>query len=82
MIRLIDTEGLCDVQPVEMLQDQAQCILGDYVRARYPLQINRFGRLLLLMPSLQSVSSVTVELLFFKEIIGEIPIAQFLGDMY
>ncbi|CAG9773099.1 unnamed protein product [Ceutorhynchus assimilis] len=77
-----ETSGLCDVQPVEMLQDQAQCILGDYVRMRYPRQPTRFGRLLLLVPSLRAIRSMTVELLFFKETIGEIPITQLLGDMY
>ncbi|GJQ82917.1 hypothetical protein Trydic_g5920 [Trypoxylus dichotomus] len=77
-----ETSGLCDVQPVEMLQDQAQCILGDYVRTRYPRQPTRFGRLLLLVPSLRAIRSLTVELLFFKETIGEIPITQLLGDMY
>ncbi|GIY42611.1 photoreceptor-specific nuclear receptor [Caerostris extrusa] len=45
-----ETVGLCDVHPVEMLQDQAQCILGDYVRHKYPRQPTRFGRLLLLIP--------------------------------
>lgn len=65
-----------------MLQDQAQCILGDYVRTRYPRQPTRFGRLLLLVPSLRAIRSMTVELLFFKETIGDIPITQLLGDMY
>jgi nuclear receptor subfamily 2 group A len=77
-----ETVGLCDVQPVEMLQDQAQCILGDYVRSRYPRQPTRFGRLLLLVPSLRAVRQATVEQLFFKETIGEIPIQRLLGDMY
>ncbi|XP_065156824.1 protein dissatisfaction [Atheta coriaria] len=77
-----ETAGLCDVQPVEMLQDQAQCILGDYIRTRYPRQPTRFGRLLLLVPSLRAIRPLTVELLFFKETIGEIPITQLLGDMY
>ncbi|XP_021917928.1 nuclear receptor subfamily 2 group E member 1 [Zootermopsis nevadensis] len=77
-----ETVGLCDAQPVEMLQDQAQCILGDYVRSRYPRQPTRFGRLLLLVPSLRAVRQVTVEQLFFKETIGEIPIQRLLGDMY
>lgn len=81
-IFISETSGLCDVQPVEMLQDQAQCILGDYVRTRYPRQPTRFGRLLLLVPSLRAIRSLTVELLFFKETIGEIPITQLLGDMY
>ncbi|KAE8574001.1 dissatisfaction [Halyomorpha halys] len=77
-----ETPGLVDVQPVEMLQDQAQCILGDYVRGRYPRQPTRFGRLLLIIPSLRSVRRATVERLFFRETIGDIPIQRLLGDMY
>ncbi|XP_046414267.1 protein dissatisfaction [Neodiprion virginianus] len=77
-----ETRGLHEGQPVQMLQDQAQCILGDYVRSRYPRQPTRFGRLLLLLPSLRAVNPSTVELLFFRETIGEIPIARLLGDMY
>lgn len=37
----IDTPGLSETQPVEMLQDQAQCILADYVRTRYTRQPTR-----------------------------------------
>ena len=47
-----ETGGLADFHPVEMLQDQAQCILGDYVRSRHPRQPTRFGRLLLAIPLL------------------------------
>lgn len=65
-----------------MLQDQAQCILADYVRQRHPRQPTRFGRLLLLLPSLRAVRPPTVELLFFRDTIGDIPIARLLGDMY
>ncbi|CAH2011667.1 unnamed protein product [Acanthoscelides obtectus] len=82
MVVNAETPGLCDVQPVEMLQDQAQCILGDYVRARYPRQPTRFGRLLLLVPSLRAIRPITVELLFFRETVGDIPLTQLLGDMY
>ncbi|XP_026679212.1 nuclear receptor subfamily 2 group E member 1-like [Diaphorina citri] len=77
-----ETPGLVDAQPVEMLQDQAQCILGDYVRGRYSRQPTRFGRLLLMLPSLRAVRQSTIERLFFKETIGDIPIQRLLGDMY
>ncbi|KAG5679386.1 hypothetical protein PVAND_008954 [Polypedilum vanderplanki] len=77
-----ETTSLCDVQPVEMLQDQAQCILSDHVRLRYPRQPTRFGRLLLLLPSLRAIRSTSIELLFFKETIGNVPITRLLGDMY
>lgn len=77
-----ETLAIRDVQPVEMLQDQAQCILSDHVRVTYPRQPTRFGRLLLLLPSLRSIRQSTIELLFFKETIGSVPIARLLGDMY
>lgn len=77
-----ETPALCDVQPVEMLQDQAQCILSDHVRLRYPRQPTRFGRLLLLLPSLRAIRPFIIESLFFKETIGNVPIARILGDMY
>lgn len=38
----LDTTGLSETQPVEMLQDQAQCILADYVRTRYIRQPTRY----------------------------------------
>lgn len=74
--------GLCDTHPVEMLQDQAQCVLGDYVRERYPRQPTRFGRLLLLLPILRSISNVFIEKLFFKGTIGNIRVEKILGEMY
>ncbi|XP_024086139.1 nuclear receptor subfamily 2 group E member 1-like [Cimex lectularius] len=77
-----ETPGLVDVQPVEMLQDQAQCILNDYVRGRYARQPTRFGRLLLMIPGLKVIRQSTIERLFFRETIGDIPIHRLLGDMY
>ncbi|XP_074597907.1 nuclear receptor dissatisfaction isoform X2 [Brevipalpus obovatus] len=73
---------LVDIHPVEMLQDQAQCILSDYIRHKYSRQPTRFGRLLLMLPCLRIISCSTVEKLFFRETVGEIPIEKLLADMY
>lgn len=70
------------MRPVELMQDQAQCILADYVRHRYPRQLTRFGRLLLLLPCLRLVRSSTVELLFFKDTLGDVSIQRVLADIY
>lgn len=78
----VETLGLVDVQPVEMLQDQAQCILSDYVRHKHPRQATRFGRFLLLLPCIRSIAASTVEKLFFRDTIGDIPIEKLLADMY
>uniref|UniRef100_A0A1A9X285 NR LBD domain-containing protein n=1 Tax=Glossina brevipalpis TaxID=37001 RepID=A0A1A9X285_9MUSC len=78
-----DVQGLSDIQPVEMLQDQAQCILSDHVRLRYPRQqATRYGRLLWLLPTLRSIRTNTIESLFFKETIGNVAIARLLKDIF
>ncbi|OQR79896.1 nuclear receptor subfamily 2 group E member 1-like, partial [Tropilaelaps mercedesae] len=77
-----ETMGLCDTHPVEMLQDQAQCLLNDYVREHYPRQPTRFGRLLLLLPMLRAISNAFIERIFFKDTIGNIPVERILGEMY
>ncbi|KAI8422619.1 hypothetical protein MSG28_006401 [Choristoneura fumiferana] len=115
-----DTPGLSETQPVEMLQDQAQCILADYVRTRYTRQPTRqryssrrscaraplapqhgrqlkvlstleltqctprclFGRLLLLLPSLRAVRARSIELLLFRDTVGDVSVATLLHDMY
>ncbi|XP_015590256.2 nuclear receptor subfamily 2 group E member 1 isoform X2 [Cephus cinctus] len=76
-----DTRDLNEVETVDKLQDQAQCILSDYIRSRYQ-DPHRCGRLLMLLWSLRTVKPSTVEFLFFRETIGEIPIARLLRDMY
>ncbi|XP_029035253.1 protein dissatisfaction-like [Osmia bicornis bicornis] len=77
-----ETEGLHATESVKMLQDQAQCILGDYTTSRYLRQPGRSGTLMYLVGYLKSVSSKTVERLFFHETVGEIPISRLLVNMY
>ncbi|XP_076628628.1 nuclear receptor subfamily 2 group E member 1 [Colletes latitarsis] len=77
-----ETEGLQAIESVRMLQDQAQCILGDYATSHYLQQPGRSGTLMYLVGYMKSVSSKTVERLFFHETIGEIPISRLLVDMY
>ncbi|KAG8256963.1 hypothetical protein J6590_059195 [Homalodisca vitripennis] len=78
------TQGgtLCDVTSVASFQDQTQLTLNHYVSSRYPSQPYRFGKLLLLLPSLKAVSTSTIEELFFRRTIGDIPIVRLLCDMY
>ena len=71
-----------DQAAIAALQDQAQLTLSKYISGAYPVQPSRFGKLLLLLPSLKSVSSRTIEELFFKKTIGTIPIEKIICDMY
>ena len=82
IINVSETTGLTDLHPVEMLQDQAQCILGDYVRNRYPRQPTRFGRLLLAIPLLRMIRASTVETVFFRDTVGDTSVMRLLHDMY
>ncbi|CAL4112626.1 unnamed protein product [Meganyctiphanes norvegica] len=74
--------GLKDTAQVESLQDQAQVMLGQHVRAHYPARPARFGRLLLLLGSLRSPPPPRVQGLFFTATIGNTPMEKILCDMY
>jgi hypothetical protein len=77
-----DQRELRDQAAVTALQDQAQLTLSKYIEKAYPLQPSRFGKLLLLLPSLRSVSNQAIEELFFKKTIGAIPLERIICDMY
>ncbi|XP_067839990.1 nuclear receptor subfamily 2 group E member 1 [Heptranchias perlo] len=67
---------------IAALQDEAQLTLNSYIHSRYPTQPCRFGKLLLLLPALRSVNPSTIEEVFFKKTIGNVPITRLLSDMY
>ncbi|XP_070191384.1 nuclear receptor subfamily 2 group E member 1-like isoform X2 [Littorina saxatilis] len=73
---------LREFHAVATLQDQAQLTLSQYIRNAYPTQPFRFGKLLLLLPTLSAISGATIEELFFRKTIGNIPIERLLVDMY
>uniref|UniRef100_A0A8C5EXC0 Photoreceptor-specific nuclear receptor n=1 Tax=Gouania willdenowi TaxID=441366 RepID=A0A8C5EXC0_GOUWI len=71
-----------DPEQVENLQDQSQVLLGQHIHSLYPSQNFRFGRLLLLLPSLHQVNSKRIEQLFFQRTIGSVPMEKLLCDMF
>ncbi|XP_012785142.3 photoreceptor-specific nuclear receptor [Ochotona princeps] len=77
-----ETRGLKDPEHVEALQDQSQAMLSQHSKAHHPSQPVRFGKLLLLLPSLRFISSERVELLFFRKTIGNTPMEKLLCDMF
>ncbi|KAB0396202.1 hypothetical protein E2I00_017327, partial [Balaenoptera physalus] len=54
---------------------------SEYVRSQYPNQPTRFGKLLLRLPSLRTVSSSVIEQLFFVRLVGKTPIETLIRDM-
>lgn len=77
-----DLQGLRCGQYVENLQDYAQSMLGEYVRTAHPNNPARFGKLLLLLPSLRSIRPKTIENLFFLGGIDPLPLEKMLCDMF
>lgn len=65
-----------------MLQDHCCCMTGS--SASVAAAKIRFGRLLLLLPTVRAVArpSLAVEELFFRKTIGNIPIERLLCDMF
>lgn len=77
-----DPKVLRDFHTVAGLQDQAQLTLSKYIQTTYPSQPFRFGKLLLSIPTLKTISSSTIADLFFRKTIGRIPIERLLIDMF
>jgi hypothetical protein len=73
---------LKDIETIASFQEQTQVTLSKYDLHVYPSQPFRFGQLVLLMPLLRSVSSQTIEQVFFKKTIGNISIERVILDMY
>merc|ERR1719458_1068925 len=76
-----DACGLTDSSVIEQLQEKSQCALEEYRRTQYPNQPTRFGKLLLRLPSLRTVSSAVIEQLFFVRLVGKTPIETLIRDM-
>jgi hypothetical protein len=74
---------LNDLHTIAYLQDQAQILLNTYINKQYPSQVHRFGKLLHLLAGLRSISSLTIEELFFRQTIGDkTHMEQLVKDMY
>nr|CAH7757598.1 unnamed protein product [Callosobruchus chinensis] len=73
---------LTDPDRVASIQDDTQLALNKYISTVHPTQPLRFGKLLLLLPTLKTVSSETIEDLFFRKTIANIPIVRIICDMY
>ncbi|XP_076057915.1 photoreceptor-specific nuclear receptor-like isoform X2 [Oratosquilla oratoria] len=79
-----EARGLRDGYGVEVLQDQTQLMLHEYLLTRHPPAAARVraGKLLLLLPALSGVSSSAIQEIFFKKTVGNTPIERVLCDMF
>ncbi|EFO22281.1 hypothetical protein LOAG_06205 [Loa loa] len=74
-----ETRGLKNLAQVEDLQDQAQQTLARHTMNSSPA---RFGRLLLLLPLLRTISAEKIERLFFMATFGNTSFDQIICKMY
>lgn len=77
-----DMTGLHNTASVTTLQEQSQVTLAKYISLRHPTQAFRFGKLLLLLPSLKAIRPSTLEQVFFRNTLGPMPISSVLTDLY
>ncbi|KAG5900621.1 hypothetical protein JTB14_017473 [Gonioctena quinquepunctata] len=73
---------LTDSAKIAATQDDTQLTLNKYIGTAYPGQPLRFGKLLLLMPTLRNIPGETIEELFFRKTIGNISIVRIICDMF
>ncbi|KAK3923405.1 Photoreceptor-specific nuclear receptor [Frankliniella fusca] len=73
-----EARGLGDGLQVEALADQTHAMMSEYCSVRGRA---RLGRLLLLLPAVRALSSRSLQELFFRQTVGDVPIERLLGDM-
>ncbi|CAF4516928.1 unnamed protein product, partial [Rotaria magnacalcarata] len=73
--------GLSDPGHIDNLQEKSVLALEEYVKSQYPSHMNRFGKLLLRLPSLKLVSSHVIKEIFFVRLVGKTPIESLIRDM-
>lgn len=56
--------------------------MARYQQLQYPREPFRCVKLLMLLPLIKSVSAETVERLFFKDTIGDVPMNRLVCDLY
>lgn len=79
---LVEAKVLNEPAQVARIQDETQLTLNKYITTAHPEQPLRFGKLLLLLPTLRNIAGHTIEDLFFRKTIGNIPIVRIICDMY
>ncbi|KAG0717704.1 Photoreceptor-specific nuclear receptor [Chionoecetes opilio] len=79
-----EARGLRDGYGVEVLQDQTQLMLHEYMASKVCGAGGRVraGKLLLLLPALGHISATAVQDIFFKRTVGTTPIERVLCDMF
>ena len=75
---IAEARGLSEALQVEALADQTHSMMAEYCSMRGR---PRLGRLLLLLPAVRALSSRSLQELFFRQTVGDVPIERLLGDM-
>lgn len=73
--------ALTEARIISQLQEQAQTGLSKYIQANAPSQPHRFGKILLMVPELNHLSSRNIQDFFFRKS-GESQIESAFLNMY
>ncbi|KAB0798531.1 hypothetical protein PPYR_09524 [Photinus pyralis] len=76
-----DSRGLCEPNHVELLQDQTHVMLHEYCSQKYTSYKGRFGKLLLSLLAVQSISRRGLEELLFRQTVGDVAVDRLLGEL-
>ncbi|XP_076270250.1 nuclear receptor subfamily 2 group E member 1-like [Rhynchophorus ferrugineus] len=76
-----ECRGLCEPTHIELLQDQTHVMLHEYCAQRQGHHKGRFGKLLLTLPAVQSISRRGLEELLFRQTVGDVAIDKLLSDL-
>lgn len=81
VVVVLVAKGLGDPQKIKQLRHQIQTSLEDYINDHQYDSRGRFGEILLLLPNLQSINLLMIDLIQFAKTIGVAKIDSLLQEM-
>ena len=77
----LDAKGLSDSQKIKSLRFEVQTMLEDYIAKDQYDSRGKFGELLLMLPTMQSIAKEMIDQVQFARLFGMVKVDSLLSEM-
>lgn len=81
ILSVIDAKGLTDAQKIKALRFEVQTMLEDYIAKDQYESRGKFGELLLMLPTMQSIAKEMIDQVQFHRLFGVVKVDNLLQEM-
>ena len=81
ILSVVDAKGLTDAQKIKALRFEVQTMLEDYIAKDQYESRGKFGELLLMLPTMQSIAKEMIDQVQFHRLFGVVKVDNLLQEM-